>query len=69
MTRSKELRRIESAIERHDLKELQWAAEYCLLQLKWIRMTPRAASLRKAGASAWRKIQKQVETALADIET
>jgi hypothetical protein len=69
MTRSKDLRRIESAIERRDLKELQWSAEYCRWRIGLIITKAGTSRSRQAGASAWRRIQRQVETALAEIET
>lgn len=62
MTRSKDLRRIQSAIERRDLKELRWAAEYCRWRIGLILTKAGTSRSRQAGASGWRKIQKQVQT-------
>ena len=56
MTRFKELRRIERAIEHRDQPELRWAAEYCRLRLQQTNLT-------KQGWSYWRKIAKRVEAA------
>jgi hypothetical protein len=56
MTRFKELRRIERAIEDRDQAELRWAAEYCQDRLRVTRT--------KDGASRWRKIEKCVRATL-----
>ena len=63
MTRSKDLRRIESAIERRDQQELRWAASYCKLRIGWILTKAGVSRSRQAGASQWRKIEKRVHAA------
>jgi hypothetical protein len=57
MTRFKELRRIERAIEYRDRVDLEWAAEYCRLRLSYVRT--------KEGAKMWRKLEKRVKAALS----
>ena len=52
MTRFKELRRIERAIEHRDQVDLRWAAEYCQSRLK---LAP-----TKQGMSHWRRLEKRV---------
>jgi hypothetical protein len=56
MTRFKELRRIERAIENRDQVELDWAAKYCQLRLSYVRT--------KQGEATWRRIEKRVREAL-----
>ena len=63
MTRSKELRRIESAIERRNQQELAWAAEYCRSRIGLILTKAGGSRSRQAGASEWRKIEKRVRAA------
>jgi len=63
MTRSKDLRRIESAIERRDQQELQWAAEYCKWRIGLILTKAGVSRSRQADASEWRKIEKRVHAA------
>lgn len=60
MTRFKELRRIERAIENLDRADLEWSAQYCRLRLSFIRT--------KQGGTLWRRLAKQVEDALRQIE-
>jgi hypothetical protein len=55
MTRFKELRRIEAAIEHSDLSELEWAMSYCKTRLQ----TARTKGLQKY----WRQIEKKVSGA------
>jgi hypothetical protein len=52
MTRFKELRRIERAIEHRDTIDLRWAAEYCQMRLQLART--------KQGTSRWRQLEKRV---------
>jgi hypothetical protein len=52
MTRFKELRRIERAIEHRDQVDLRWAAEYCQMRLQSARTTQ--------GMSHWRRLEKRV---------
>jgi len=59
MTRFKELRRIESAIEHKNEAELQWAMGYCKMRLQLVTM--------KHHEDHWRRIEKKVKTALADM--
>jgi hypothetical protein len=57
MTRFKELRRIERAIEHQDQADLRWALDYCQLRLRMTRT--------KQGASHWKHIEKRVQNALS----
>jgi hypothetical protein len=61
MTRFKELRRIERAIENLDATDLEWSAQYCRLRLSFIRT--------KQGGALWRRLAKQVEDALKQIKS
>ena len=61
MTRFKELRRIERAIENRDRVDLEWAAQYCQLRLTLLRS--------KQSDSAWRRVEKRVRKALQQIES
>jgi hypothetical protein len=55
VTRFKELRRIERAIEHRDQTELRWAADYCRMRLQF--------AVTKQGQSRWRQIAKRVKAA------
>ena len=57
MTRFKELRRIERAIEHRDQADLRWALGYCQLRLRMTRT--------KQSASHWKNIEKRVQNALS----
>jgi hypothetical protein len=46
VTRSKELKRIEDALEHTDIRELQWAANECRLRLSFVTKTHGGARLR-----------------------
>jgi hypothetical protein len=59
MTRFKELRRIESAIEHKNEAELHWAMDYCKMRLKIATMKPHK--------DHWRRIENKVKTALAEM--
>ena len=61
MTRFKELRRIESAIEHKNESELQWAADYCKMRLR--------IATKKEHQKYWRSIEKKVSAVLADAES
>jgi hypothetical protein len=56
MTRFKELRRIEDAIEHKNRTELQWALGYCRMRL--------GIASRKEHEKHWRKIEAKVRRAL-----
>jgi hypothetical protein len=58
MTRSKELRRIERAIEHQDHADLRWALDYCEMRLRLVSS--------KQGASYWRSLAKRIRAALDD---
>jgi hypothetical protein len=58
MSRFKELRRIETAIEHQDKKELLWAQEYCKSRL--------SISTMKEHQKHWQKLLKKVEMALGE---
>jgi hypothetical protein len=68
VTGSKNLRRIESAIERLDSTELRWAAEYCQWMIGLVLTKAGQSRSRQAGAAAWRKIAKRVEAAQHQIQ-
>ena len=59
MTRFKELERIESAIEHKNEAELRWALGYCKMRLQ--------ISTMKHHEANWRRIEKKVKTALAEM--
>jgi hypothetical protein len=56
MTRFKELRRIEAAIEHKNKSDLEWALGYCKIRLQ--------TAPRKDHQQHWRKIEKEVRNAL-----
>jgi hypothetical protein len=56
MTRFKELRRIQRAIEHKDKAGLRWALEYCEMRL--------SMATTKHATTHWRKIAKQVRASL-----
>ena len=60
MTRFKELRRIEAAIEHKTQTELQWAADYCRMR---IRIAP-----TKRAAEHWRKLERRVISASREVK-
>jgi hypothetical protein len=55
MTRFKELRRIERAIEHQDVSELQWAQSYCEDRIRWTTL--------KRGQDKWRRLLKRIAMA------
>jgi hypothetical protein len=61
VTRFKELRRIERAIENLDPTDLEWSAQYCRLRLSFVRS--------KQGGALWRRLARQVEDALEQIKS
>jgi len=61
MTRFKELRRIEDAIEHRNKTELQWALQYCTMRLG---MAVRGIASPKDSQKYWRKLEKKVRVAL-----
>lgn len=56
MTRFRELRRIDAAIEHENMAELRWAAAYCEMRLKHATM--------KHHHKYWTKIERRVQSAL-----
>jgi hypothetical protein len=60
MTRFKELRRIESAIEHENGAELQWALAYCQMRIK---VAAKVYTMRKQ-EKYWRQIEGKVRSAL-----
>jgi hypothetical protein len=58
MTRSKELRRIEDAVEHRNEAELRWALAQCELRKKWV----------KVHSHFWYRMEKEIRAALADVE-
>jgi len=57
MTRSKELRRINEAIEHRNEAELRWALAQCELRKRW----------QRGHSDHWYRIEKQIRKLLADI--
>jgi hypothetical protein len=57
MTRSKELRRIEAAIEHRNKSELLWALQQCEIRKRYAK-TP---------SSLWARIEKRVRAALDEV--
>jgi hypothetical protein len=55
VTRFKQLRRIEAAIQHRDQQELRWAAEYCRMR---IRIAP-----TKRAEEHWRRLERRVRAA------
>jgi hypothetical protein len=60
VTRFKELRRIEAAIQHKNRPELQWALRYCRMRLE--------IATRKEHEKGWRRIEKSVLRALEELE-
>ena len=60
MTRFKELKRIEAALEHKDRAALQWALGYCTMRIK--------IATRKEHVKEWREIDSKVKAALAALE-
>jgi len=60
MTRFKELRRIQEAIEHKDQTELQWALGYCQMRCKAARVV---YSLREQ-EKYWRQMEQKVRAAI-----
>jgi|KBSMisStandDraft_5_1062788.scaffolds.fasta_scaffold452939_3 hypothetical protein len=59
MSRSKELRRIEAAIEHPSLVELKWAEEYCRMRLSYTGDSPRN--------KLWPRTLERVQAAIRDL--
>jgi hypothetical protein len=59
MTRFKELRRIEAAIEHKNESELQWALRYC---------EARQGLAKKTHSSFWYRVEKRIRAALTAIQ-
>jgi hypothetical protein len=57
VTRFKELRRIEAAIEYRHIVELRWALDYCEMRLRIARL--------QTHRSHWRKLAQQIRATLA----
>lgn len=60
MTRYKELRRLERAIEHKNEEELKWASWWCEMRLSMATM--------KHHQNHWRKLKERVDTAIAELE-
>jgi len=60
MTRFKEMRRIEEAIEHKNQTELQWALGYCQMRYK---VAKAVYSMRKQ-EKYWRQIEQKVRAAM-----
>lgn len=59
VTRSKEIRRIERAIEHHDERELRWALQQCALRRKHLGGPP---------GPLWYRLERAIRAALAEID-
>ncbi len=57
MTRSKELRRVNAAIEHRNQDELRWALAQCELRKQW----------QGGHSHFWYRIEKQIRKLLAEI--
>jgi hypothetical protein len=57
MTRSKELRRINAAIENRNEDELRWALAQCELRKQW----------QDGHSHSWYRIEKRIRELLAEI--
>jgi hypothetical protein len=55
MTRFKELRRIELAIEHRNLAEIRWAMDYCKMRLQ--------TATRKDHQKYWQRIENELKNA------
>ena len=62
MTRFKELRRIEQAIEEGNEVELRWALDYCEMRCK---VAKKVHSMRKQ-LEYWTQIERKVRDAMED---
>ena len=60
MTRFKELRRIESAIEHQNSSELLWALGYCKTRV--------GVAPRREHQKHWRDLERKVQDALARVQ-
>jgi hypothetical protein len=60
MTRFKELRRIEPAIEHTNKPELEWALGYCKMRL--------GSAPRKDHQKYWHKLERRIQNALAEVQ-
>ena len=60
MTKFKELKRIEIALEHENEAELQWALDYCTTRVKTAEIV---YTMRKQ-AAFWRKMERKVRSAL-----
>jgi hypothetical protein len=65
MTRFKELRRIENAIEHKNEADLRWALSYCAMRIK---LAGQIATMKRQGAE-WRRVEKKVRAALVEVQT
>ncbi len=59
MTRFKELRRIEAAIERQDEPELRWALAYSEMRVK--------LAARKLHEKTWRQLARRIKETLSRV--
>jgi len=57
MTRSKELRRIEAAIEHRNERELRWALQHCEIRKRYAN----------THSDFWYRIEKRIRAVLAEI--
>jgi len=64
VTRFKQLRRIEAAIEQRNEKELRWALDYCVVR---ISLAGQVAT-KKRQQTYWRGIERKVRAALVEVE-
>lgn len=60
MTRFKELKRIESAIEHKDKKEILWALDYCKSRLQFAKM--------KSHVKHWTKLVDKLKSEINEPE-
>ena len=60
MTRYKELRRVEKAIENEHEEDLKWDSAWCQMRLSMATM--------KYHQKGWRKLKKRVDAAIAKLD-
>jgi hypothetical protein len=64
MTRFKELRRIESAIESRNEDELRWALAYSQMRIK---VAAQVATMKRQG-KYWRDMERKVRAVLLEVQ-
>ena len=68
MTRFKELRRIEAAIENCDSKELIWARDYCAMRIKVANQLGLSGSKVKSQTTHWQKLIDRINDSIGSAK-